>query len=198
MALVNELDTYVVKAPAATQYGDYDGDGTNDDFDLDFGALLAELENNIDDTIPKVEPDDLAPGSTIKISRVNREFDRILRDLDNHIRLFMDMAKARADNLEALVEQQVPVYTGIRQKIDQQGLVLPPGGAIAGVYARVDNDRGVWKAPANVSINAISGPAVKLDNLDQESLNVDVNSGKSVNAIRSFTGKGTLVWGPEL
>jgi phage tail sheath protein FI len=36
---------------------------------------------------------------------------------------------------------------------------------------------------------------VKLDNQQQEDLNVDVNAGKSINAIRPFTGKGTLVWG---
>ena len=39
------------------------------------------------------------------------------------------------------------------------------------------------------------GPTVTIDDSDQESLNVDVNAGKSVNAIRTFTGKGTLVWG---
>jgi uncharacterized protein len=52
----------------------------------------------------------------------------------------------------------------------------------------------VWKAPANISINGVVGPAVKLDNRDQEDLNVST-TGKSVNAIRAFTGKGTLVWG---
>lgn len=52
----------------------------------------------------------------------------------------------------------------------------------------------MWKAPANVSITSIIGPAVKIDNKEQEQLNVHF-TGKSVNAIRSFTGKGTLVWG---
>ena len=33
------------------------------------------------------------------------------------------------------------------------------------------------------------------DDNDQQDLNVDTNSGKSINAIRAFTGKGTLVWG---
>ena len=58
----------------------------------------------------------------------------------------------------------------------------------------VDRTRGVWKAPANVSLNRVIAPSVKITDADQESLNVDPN-GKSINAIRSFTGKGILVWG---
>ena len=73
--------------------------------------------------------------------------------------------------------------------------LLPPSGAIAGVYAATDRDRGVWKAPANVSLNAVISPAVKLNQEQQGEYNIDVNAGKSVNIIREFTGKGTLVWG---
>jgi len=53
----------------------------------------------------------------------------------------------------------------------------------------------VWKAPANVSLNNVVEPMVRLDNAHQDDLNVDATSGKSINAIRSFAGKGTLVWG---
>ena len=73
--------------------------------------------------------------------------------------------------------------------------VLPPSGAIAGIYAATDRDRGVWKAPANISLNAVVGPAVKISQYEQEAYNVDANAGKSINIIRAFTGKGTLVWG---
>lgn len=73
--------------------------------------------------------------------------------------------------------------------------LLPPSGIIAGVYAAVDRDRGVWKAPANVSLNSVIGPAVKISHEQQEKYNVDVSVGKSINIIRSFIGKGTLVWG---
>jgi uncharacterized protein len=85
-------------------------------------------------------------------------------------------------------------YNQIRKKIDSVRLVLPPSGAIAGVYARVDRERGVWKAPANVSLNRVSAPDVKIDDREQQGLNV-AQSGKSINAIRSFKGKGVLVWG---
>ncbi|MCP4254188.1 MAG: phage tail sheath family protein [Candidatus Scalindua sp.] len=72
---------------------------------------------------------------------------------------------------------------------------LPPGSAMAGIYARVDNDRGVWKAPANVTVSAAVEPTIKISDEDQKGLNVDTTAGKSVNAIRFFTGKGILVWG---
>jgi hypothetical protein len=72
---------------------------------------------------------------------------------------------------------------------------VPPSGAIAGVYAFVDGARGVWKSPANVSLSAVLAPVVPFDDADQEDLNVDVNAGKSINAIRAFTGRGTVVWG---
>ncbi len=72
---------------------------------------------------------------------------------------------------------------------------LPPSSTIAGIYAAVDNSRGVWKAPANVSVNAVIKPSIEFSNIEQDQMNVDVNAGKSVNAIRPFIGKGTLVWG---
>ncbi len=73
--------------------------------------------------------------------------------------------------------------------------VLPPSSAIAGVYARVDGTRGVWKAPANVSINSVYETTDFISDAEQGDMNMDPGSGKSVNAIRSFNGKGILVWG---
>ncbi len=86
------------------------------------------------------------------------------------------------------------LYNTIRQQTDVFTLILPPTSAIAGVCASVDNTRGVWKAPANVSLNMVSEPMIKIDDSDQEDMNV-TSTGKSVNAIRSFSGKGVLVWG---
>jgi phage tail sheath protein FI len=72
---------------------------------------------------------------------------------------------------------------------------LPPSSAMVGIYAAVDNSRGVWKAPANLSVNAVSQPTIQFTNVEQDQMNVDVTAGKSVNAIRPFIGQGTLVWG---
>lgn len=99
------------------------------------------------------------------------------------------------ENLDKVVYDTNILYQSIVNEVKKRANLLPPSGAIAGVYAQVDTSRGVWKAPANVSLASVVGPWVKIDNKQQEDLNVDVNSGKSVNAIRAFTGKGTLVWG---
>ena len=74
-------------------------------------------------------------------------------------------------------------------------VVLPASPAIAGIYATVDRNRGVWKAPANVSLAAVVKPHVLLSDLDQEDFNIDSENGKSINCIRKFVGRGNLVWG---
>ena len=91
--------------------------------------------------------------------------------------------------------KETAVYAAIQSFIGEAYVTLPPSGAIAGVYARVDRTRGVWKAPANVGLSLVLGPAVKITNDLQDGLNIDATTGKSVNAIRAFFGKGTLVWG---
>lgn len=85
-------------------------------------------------------------------------------------------------------------FRGVFDKVTAYMQTIPLSGAIAGVYARVDHTHGVWKAPANVSLVSVKGPAVKIDSRDQETLNIHP-TGKSINAIRNFTGKGILVWG---
>ncbi|WP_019603450.1 phage tail sheath family protein [Teredinibacter turnerae] len=87
-----------------------------------------------------------------------------------------------------------PLYVQILKAISARLNLLPPAAAMAGVYTAVDTLRGVWKAPANVSLSSVSAPAVNITHDDQEDLNV-TTQGKSINAIRSFIGEGTLVWG---
>jgi phage tail sheath protein FI len=87
-----------------------------------------------------------------------------------------------------------PVFGNIVEQVARTMVLLPPSGAVAGVCAAVDRTRGVWKAPANVSLADVSGLAVKVNDQIQEDLNV-TSTGKSVNAIRSFAGKGSLIWG---
>ena len=65
---------------------------------------------------------------------------------------------------------------------------------MAGVYTMIDNTRGVWKAPANVSVSYVNKPAVPVTDKDQEVLNMPM-SGKAINAIRTFPGEGIKVWG---
>ena len=91
--------------------------------------------------------------------------------------------------------QSHSVLYNIVKAVQNELAKQPPSAAMAGVYASVDNTRGVWKAPANVSLASVSGPSVIINDQIQEDLNVDTVAGKSINAIRKFTGKGTVVWG---
>jgi hypothetical protein len=87
------------------------------------------------------------------------------------------------------------VFNTISKAIYTQLNTQPPSAIMAGIYASVDNSRGVWKAPANVTPMGVLSPAVKINNEEQGDLNIDASTGKSICAIRSFTGQGTLVWG---
>jgi hypothetical protein len=87
-----------------------------------------------------------------------------------------------------------PLFNTLLLEIKNQLNLLPPSAAMAGIYTMVDNSRGVWKAPANVSLSAVVSPTVNITHDDQEDLNV-TPMGKSINAIRTFIGEGTLVWG---
>lgn len=97
--------------------------------------------------------------------------------------------------LASIKGSKTALYGQIVNALAKQKITLSPSAGVAGVYCKTDRERGVWKAPANVSLNAVIAPTRKITSADQENLNMDVNAGKSVNAIRSFFGKGTLVWG---
>jgi uncharacterized protein len=95
-------------------------------------------------------------------------------------------------NLDATLtpEQKKSILSSARIQLN----LMPPSAAMAGIYTMVDNSRGVWKAPANVSMNAVVSPSVDVTQEAQEDLNVSA-CGKSINAIRKFIGEGVLVWG---
>lgn len=97
--------------------------------------------------------------------------------------------------LDSIKASKSALYSKIVTKLAKQCIVLPPGAAVAGAYATTDRERGVWKAPANISLNAVIAPIEKITAAAQGKLNDDQNAGKSINAIRSFSGKGTLIWG---
>lgn len=157
-----------------------------DDFNADYTPLTFAA--------PATDKNDIYTA-TSTATNATPYFKALLGKLNALINNFYrELAASRTNRTETLQEVD-KVYKGIVDAIGQQGVVLPPSGAVVGKYASVDRERGVWKAPANVSITAVKGPAVNITHEDQESLNVDTEAGKSVNAIRAFTGKGTLIWG---
>lgn len=97
--------------------------------------------------------------------------------------------------LEKALIAQIPNYSKLLEKYQKKAAIIPPSGAIAGIYAYVDNNKGVWQAPANISVSSVSAVSEVLSDNDQMNLNVDANTGKSVNAIRDFSDKGIIVWG---
>jgi phage tail sheath protein FI len=88
-----------------------------------------------------------------------------------------------------------PDYALVMQAIATYLSIVPVAPAMAGVITATDNNVGPWQAPANVSLTAVTSPAVSLNDLLQQDMNVDAATGKSVNAIRFFRGMGTMVWG---
>lgn len=105
-----------------------------------------------------------------------------------------DELAALKNNLHNALLQNFPGYQYIVDKVREKLNRLPPSAAMAGLYTMVDNTRGVWKAPANVSVNYVNSPTENIDNAMQEDLNMPMN-GKAVNAIRTFPGEGIKVWG---
>jgi phage tail sheath protein FI len=67
---------------------------------------------------------------------------------------------------------------------------LPPSGFVAGIYARNDVQRGVWKAPANEVVNLAVGLEQSLSPSELDLLNAE-----GVNCFRFFEGRGFRLWG---
>jgi phage tail sheath protein FI len=70
--------------------------------------------------------------------------------------------------------------------------LTPPGGTMAGLYARTDGNRGVWKAPAGTDANlaGVQSLAVPLTDGENGSLNP-----LGVNCLRTFPVYGAVSWG---
>jgi uncharacterized protein len=74
--------------------------------------------------------------------------------------------------------------------VRSNGELIPPSGFVAGVYARVDNLRGVHKAPANEVVMGAIGLERGISRNEQDLLNPI-----GVNCIRAFPGQGIRIWG---
>lgn len=103
-----------------------------------------------------------------------------------------DLSNVYLDGSKSIPEGAIK---DLKSFLETNYINMPSSPFMAGIYSRLDNATGVWTPPANVSPTGVTGPVVPLTNKQQENLNVDAIAGKSVNAIRSFTGRGTLVWG---
>jgi phage tail sheath protein FI len=151
-------------------------------------------------TSPPGPPVDATPfaGGATDLDRRIISLPSLLNIFEQIYAAFASIIQSASENEsngeQSLFDQHV-VYRNLITALRALTTVLPPSGAIAGIYAQIDNDRGVFKAPANVSINRAIGLTEAIQQSEQDVLNMDPISGKSINAIRSFTGRGILVWG---
>lgn len=98
--------------------------------------------------------------------------------------------------LKELKKNYINYYSAAKDAIRNLELLLPASPAVAGIYAKVDKTRGVWKAPANINISNAVCPEILINSIEQADLNVDTAAGKSINAIRTFEGIGpAIIWG---
>jgi hypothetical protein len=179
-------------------------------------ALEREIANEITDTVYAAEtitnyvpaltwPLSNGIAASSDITQLNDD-DRRTAAVNKLVSLFFEVdfayqksiitaASSHAKTLDDSLAVNFPVYKSILTGVSNSMTIMPPSGAVAGVYAQVDRTRGVWKAPANVSLSNVLGPDTTFTATELENLNVDTVAGKSVSAIRFFTGKGTLVFG---
>ena len=155
-------------------------DGTYADLALDLAkSVLPDIESLDISDDDKKDPDKKRQVELLTFFQKLRDFDSKNGD---------------PTDLHNTLTVICPKYASMMNDMCEQLNLMAPSAAMAGIYARVDNNEGVWKAPANVGVVAAVSPAVNLTNDEQEDLNVPLN-GKAVNAIRYFVGDGIKVWG---
>lgn len=153
----------------------------------DFAKLAADAQAAAD-TAKKAHDDETDDTKKADLEKVWDEAKKKAEELK--INLTVEDGRPKTGSSTNTLTQQV--LTAINKEF---GLVLPPSGAIAGLYARVDRTRGVWKAPANETLFNVKDVTYHVTNADNAGLNVDSVAGKSINVIRTFPGRGLLVWG---
>ena len=154
------------------------------------GVKKLEYVNNYIDGAYETTP----ISSAADAAALATAFQTVINYLDGSIPKLRKYGPAHNMSLIDLKTSNNGLYQRIKTALGQSKVTLPPSASMAGVYAKVDSSRGVWKAPANVGLNYVSSLTEKIDDEEQKLLNVH-DTGKSINAIRNFRGKGTIVWG---
>jgi phage tail sheath protein FI len=154
------------------------------------------VNENIDEARNRIsgETDRLKYGA-IYYPRINCQIDYMVAG-DDLVTIVGVGDASLSGSLAELKSKNNAMYFQAKAAINDIEVLLPASSAVVGKYADVDNTRGVWKAPANVNLDYVESPEFLVTNKEQESLNVDSLAGKSINVIRSFTGRGpAIIWG---
>jgi len=96
-------------------------------------------------------------------------------------------------SLDKLKQINPTYYATVSADIDAASastIRLSPSAPMAGIYCKTDATRGVWKAPANVVVNSVTGVDTLVSDDGQGSMN-----DAGINVIRYFPNRGAVVWG---
>lgn len=179
----------------AVRPGDYEG---NDSDDPTQTSGLRAFEHVADISIIA------APGHTGFLATDGTALAQVVRHLISHC----ERMRYRIAVLDSVPGQGIADVRAFRGTIDtshaalyypwiqtydpatDQPILVPPSGAVAGIYARNDIERGVHKAPANEVLRTAIGLEAMLAKGHQDVINPE-----GINALRFFEGRGFRVWG---
>lgn len=102
----------------------------------------------------------------------------------------VDELKAHREQFDTTYAAMYHPWLSTYDALLKKNILVPPSATMAGVYARVDNTRGVWKAPANEVVRNVTGLGVTYNEAEQGKLNPH-----GINLIRTLPGMGIRVWG---
>ena len=110
----------------------------------------------------------------------------------SHVDNYGEVAAGNLINvtLDEIRNRKLILYNQILAELKKAFVTINPGSAVAGLYVKVDKVSGVWKAPVGPLVN-VAAPTIEITAQNQ----IDLYDGKSINAIRYFANKGTMVWG---
>ncbi len=179
-AVADDADS---SAEIGLSVSDYEGDATPGQ-----RTGLAAFEEITDISIVCVPDENEVPGLTdAVVAHCENMGDRIAV-------LQAPQNPGRIQEMETPVDSSYAAYyyPWIEVRNPKTGMkeVVPPGGHVAGIYARTDTETGVHKAPANETIRGAQGLQVGLTKAEQDILNP-----KGINCIREFGGRGIRLWG---
>jgi uncharacterized protein len=175
--------------------GEYEG---TDDEEKTFKTGLKQFEDVEDISIVA------APGSTADYAHYFNDANSIYGHLITHATLMRyriavldcppemgiaDVRKVRA-KLDSKYAAFYYPWVTVLDPVTRRELHLPPSGFVAGIYARNDVNRAVYKAPANEVVNLAIGFEQTLNKGQQEVLNPE-----GINCFRFFEGRGFRLWG---
>ncbi|MDE1150366.1 MAG: phage tail sheath subtilisin-like domain-containing protein [Azospirillaceae bacterium] len=104
------------------------------------------------------------------------------------------LTPAEIQALDQYLCNALPLLQQVEEILVHKLNAAPASGPMAGIWTSNDANRGVWNAPANMSMLSVIAPEVLVTDAEQGDYNVPLN-GNAINILRAFTNRGTVVWG---